>query len=243
MRRPLTGPRSIMRAITSPAIGQKLQCPPNQLCTAEYQRRVVGRKTKPMIGHRRLSKTPRYQWVKNQSSATTSRGVARAIRVMMKGIGQDSSRARRCDVDVDVSMIPILGAAARSSLRAFSPFRAIRPALFVRAEPRRSRSRPLRLSPQKESLIANAGCSSSDVENTVRTGRVLRLLAIGAALVYRADRREVWRRRAEPQQCALPRRLWHLPTAEAGRSAAPSGVRSAVCAAAPSSELHERATP
>src|SRR5450830_1202584 len=136
MRRPLTGPRSIMRAITSPAIGQKLQCPPNQLCTAEYQRRVVGRKTKPMTGHRRLSKTPRYQWVKNQSSATTSRGVARAIRVMMQGIGQDSSRARRFEVeDAEVSMIPILGFAASSSLRACSFFTDILPALFVRGEP------------------------------------------------------------------------------------------------------------
>src|ERR1700732_4550209 len=112
MRRPLTGPRSIMSAITSPTTGQNVQCPPNQLCTAEYQSRVVGRKTKPITGHSRLSKTPRNQWVKNQRSATTNRGAARAIKVMRQGIGQDSSRARRVDVEVEASMNPILGSAA-----------------------------------------------------------------------------------------------------------------------------------
>ena len=102
-----------MSAITRPATGQNVQCPPNQLWTAEYQSSVVGRKTNPMIGQRRLSKTPRNQWVKNQSNATTSRGAARANKVMMHGIGQDSSRARRFSVeDVGLSTIPILGSAA-----------------------------------------------------------------------------------------------------------------------------------
>src|SRR5438132_7191860 len=87
-RRPLTGPRSIMSARTRPTTGQKVQWPPNQLWTAEYQSSVVGRKTKPMIGQRMLSKTPRNQWVKNQRTATTNRGAARASRVMIQGIGQ-----------------------------------------------------------------------------------------------------------------------------------------------------------
>src|SRR5438105_14623081 len=87
-RRPLTGPRSISSESTSPTTGQNVQWPPNQLWTAEYQRSVVGRKTKPMIGQRMLSKTPRNQWVKNQRTATTNRGAARASRVMIQGIGQ-----------------------------------------------------------------------------------------------------------------------------------------------------------
>jgi hypothetical protein len=55
---------------------------------------------------------------------------------MMQGIGQDSSRARRFEVeDAGVSMIPILGFAASSSLRACSFLSDILPALFVRGEP------------------------------------------------------------------------------------------------------------
>jgi len=53
---------------------------------------------------------------------------------MIQGIGQDSSRTWRFEVeDEDVSMIPICGSAARSWL--FEFFRSISPALFVRDEP------------------------------------------------------------------------------------------------------------
>src|SRR4051812_1720413 len=96
-RRPLTGPRSTRSARTRPTTGQNVQCPPNQLWTTEYQSRVVGRNTNPIIGHSRLSKTPRNQWVKNQSTATTSRGAARARSVMMHGIDQISSRLLRIE--------------------------------------------------------------------------------------------------------------------------------------------------
>src|SRR5688572_20140874 len=113
-RRPLTGPRSITSAITRPATGQNVQRPPNQLLTAEYQSRVVGRKTKPMIGQRMLSNTPRNQCVKNQRIATTRRGAARASSVMIHGIGQVSSRTRRSEVEV--SMIPTRDYVAASSL-------------------------------------------------------------------------------------------------------------------------------
>src|SRR5438876_552522 len=77
-----------MSARTRPTTGQKVQWPPNQLWTAEYHSSVVGRKTKPMIGQRIESKTPRNQWVKNQRTATTNRGAASASRVMIQGIGQ-----------------------------------------------------------------------------------------------------------------------------------------------------------
>jgi hypothetical protein len=52
---------------------------------------------------------------------------------MIQGIGQDSSRTWRFEVeDEDVSMIPIRGSVARSSLLLFEFFRSISPALFVR---------------------------------------------------------------------------------------------------------------
>src|SRR5438477_4405392 len=105
-RRPLTGPRSIKREMTRPTTGQKVQCPPNQLCTAEYQSRVVGRNTKPMMGQRMLSKTPRKQWVKKQSTATTSRGAVRARSVMMHGIDQGSSRMLRIEVCLNALVMP-----------------------------------------------------------------------------------------------------------------------------------------
>jgi hypothetical protein len=38
--------------------------------------------------------------VKNQRTATTSLGAARASSVMIQGIGQNSSRARRLEVEV-----------------------------------------------------------------------------------------------------------------------------------------------
>jgi hypothetical protein len=64
---------------------------------------------------------------------------------MMQGIGQDSSRARRFEVeDAEMSMIPILGFAASSSLRACSFFTDIPPALFVRGEPVSSRMSEVR---------------------------------------------------------------------------------------------------
>jgi hypothetical protein len=52
---------------------------------------------------------------------------------MIQGIGQDSSRTWRFEVeDEDVSMIPIRGSVARSSLLLFEFFRSISSALFVR---------------------------------------------------------------------------------------------------------------
>src|SRR5688572_29154070 len=86
MRRPLAGKRSIMSAITSPVTGQNVHRPPNQLWTAEYHRSVVGRKTNPRIGQSALSKTPLNHVVKNQSSAATSRGAARARSESRHGI-------------------------------------------------------------------------------------------------------------------------------------------------------------
>src|SRR5437868_6851713 len=72
-----------------------------------------------MIGQRMLSKTPRNQWVKNQSTATTSRGVARARSVMMHGIDQGSSRARRIEVWLNGSVMPGGGSDSVSSLSRF----------------------------------------------------------------------------------------------------------------------------
>jgi hypothetical protein len=54
---------------------------------------------------------------------------------MRQGIGQDSSRARRVDVEVEVSMIPILGPAAERSRFVFRLCVAISSACFVRAGP------------------------------------------------------------------------------------------------------------
>src|SRR4029078_8484183 len=94
------------RASTRPTTGQNVQWPPNQLWTAEYHSSVVGRKTKPSMGQRRLSKTPRNQGVKNQSTATTSRGAASARSVMMHGIDQDSSRLWRIEGLLNDSFMP-----------------------------------------------------------------------------------------------------------------------------------------
>src|SRR5688500_20343791 len=86
IRLPLAGNRSIISEMTNPTTGQKVHRPPNQLCTAEYQRSVVGRKTNPRIGQSRLSKTPLNHVVKNQRTAATSRGAARARRDSRQGI-------------------------------------------------------------------------------------------------------------------------------------------------------------
>src|SRR5690349_7181226 len=48
--------------------------------TAEYQRNVVGRKTKPRMGHSRPGNMPRNHVVKNQSTAMVIRGATRATR-------------------------------------------------------------------------------------------------------------------------------------------------------------------
>src|SRR4051812_46431289 len=118
------------RAMTSPIIGQSVQCPPNQRCTAEYQRSVVGRKMNPRIGQRIESNIRSNQCVKNQSSATTNRGVASASSESRHGIGQDSSSAER--FGLDASTIPFRGSAAGSSLRLLILRTGVSPALFVR---------------------------------------------------------------------------------------------------------------
>ena len=59
-----------------PTTGQSVHVPPNQCWTVEYQRSVVGRKTKPRMGHSSEVKRPSNQWLKNQRRATASRGIS-----------------------------------------------------------------------------------------------------------------------------------------------------------------------
>src|SRR5690242_13956303 len=123
---------SIISASTSPTIGQNVQCPPNQLCTAEYQSSVVGRKMNPTIGHRMLSNTQRNQCVKNHINATTSRGAARASRVIIHGIGQAPSRDLRFEVETELPNDS--GSPAWTRATFDSSLRRVSPALIVRAD-------------------------------------------------------------------------------------------------------------
>ena len=73
-----------------PTTGQSVHVPPNQCWTVEYQRSVVGRKTKPRMGHSSEVKRPSNQWLKNQRRATASRGIrsARAASKQANGFSQ-----------------------------------------------------------------------------------------------------------------------------------------------------------
>ena len=65
LRRPPAGDTSIINAITIPTIGHSVHCPSNHRCTAVNQRRLVGRKMNPRIGHSAVSNSPRNQFVKS----------------------------------------------------------------------------------------------------------------------------------------------------------------------------------
>src|SRR4051812_33438485 len=80
-----------------------------------------------------LSKTPLNQCVKNQRRATTSRGAARASKVRRQGMIQNSSRARR--LEVEDSMISVRESVAYNSCRLALSFAALFSALFVRDVP------------------------------------------------------------------------------------------------------------
>src|ERR1700735_2692464 len=67
----VAGETSMPSATTRPTTGQSVQWPPNQFCTAAYQRSVVGRNTKPRTGQRMVAEMPRNQLVANQSTSTT----------------------------------------------------------------------------------------------------------------------------------------------------------------------------
>jgi hypothetical protein len=76
---------SMRSAITSPTTGQVPHTPPYKFCTAEYHSNVVGRKMNPISGQSRSTNIPLNQVVKNQSIATTSRGVISASSTMKQG--------------------------------------------------------------------------------------------------------------------------------------------------------------
>ena len=59
--------------------------------TTLYQSIVTGKKQKPSIGHRRDSKTPENQLVKNQRTAIRIRGNASAMRATRQGMMRDFS--------------------------------------------------------------------------------------------------------------------------------------------------------
>ena len=73
-----------------PTTGQRVHCPPNQCCTAEYQRSVVGKKKKPRTGHSTELNMPWNQVVKNQRSTMTRRGVMSAKTARRHGMGPTS---------------------------------------------------------------------------------------------------------------------------------------------------------
>jgi len=77
---------SMSNATTSPAIGIKSQCPPNECCTTEYQSVVNGRNKNPRIGQTTDGKTPSNQFVNSQSSTIVSRGNNNAINAISNGI-------------------------------------------------------------------------------------------------------------------------------------------------------------
>src|SRR6266545_3392379 len=85
-RRPLAGDTSTASATMSPTTGQRVQWPPNQWYTTEYQSNVVGRKTKPRMSHSGRPTTPLNQVVKNHRRKTTSRGAMSARRAKRQGM-------------------------------------------------------------------------------------------------------------------------------------------------------------
>src|ERR1700747_16723 len=85
-----TADRSPASATTRPMTGQSVQAPPNQWCTAEYQSSVVGRKTKPTMGHSSDAKRPSNQWPYSQRMATASRGVRSAREKRRQGMARSN---------------------------------------------------------------------------------------------------------------------------------------------------------
>jgi PadR family transcriptional regulator PadR len=78
---------SIMRAITTPTMGQnEFHCPFHQWCTAEYHRSVVGRKKNPSTGQSADAKIPLNQFEKNQINTMAPRGAISANNAMKQGI-------------------------------------------------------------------------------------------------------------------------------------------------------------
>ena len=85
-RRGRNGARSISTATTIPAIGITPHSPLNQLCTAEYQSKLVGRKMKPSAGMSQVVNIPWNQFVNSHNATIVNRGTSTPNNRINKGI-------------------------------------------------------------------------------------------------------------------------------------------------------------
>jgi hypothetical protein len=85
-RRGRNGARSSITATTIPAIGTTPHSPLNQLCTAEYQSKLVGRKMNPSAGMSHVVKIPWNQFVNSHNATIVNRGTSTPNNRINKGI-------------------------------------------------------------------------------------------------------------------------------------------------------------